>query len=201
MLSLCKLLKFCYWKFFSLFVLHWKYLTAVYQQQWSTLNVRNSELDTLTHRIPLRSLLLSVKVRYGLSALYYTQVLRLSGRCLELCEQEQPGATSQVKRRPEEKVCRRQPGYGVWGRVIYLIQDVIGGPESVARGTTRSAQSLLKYLKEGQEILSRRTASKQNANLDYTAFLSSGLLKQYFPPHGTQASRICTSGNFSLLRW
>ena len=38
------------------------------------------------------------------------------------------------------------------------------------------------------------------ANLEYTASLRSGILKQYFPPHDTQASRICTSGNLGLLR-
>ena len=137
-------------------------------------------------------------MRYGLSALYYTQVRRLSGRCLELCEQEQPGATSQVKRRPEEKVCRRQPGYGVWGRVIYLIQDVVSGPESVARGRTRSAQSLLKYLKEGQEILSRRTASKQNANLDYTAKFR--FTETIFSPSRYSSFPYLHLGKFQLIK-
>ena len=109
-LSLCKLLKFCHWTFFSLFVLHWTLFTAVYQQKWRTPNARNSKLNALTHNVPLRSLLLSNGVRYGLSTLYYTQVRRCSGRCLELYEQEHPGTMNQVRRRPEEKVCRRQPG-------------------------------------------------------------------------------------------
>ena len=147
-LSLCKLLKFCHWTFFSLFVLRWTLFTALHQQQWRTPNARNSELNALTHNIPLRSLLLSDVVRYGLSALYYTQVRRLSGICLELCEQDKPGAISQGRRGPEEKVCRRQPGEGVWERVICLIQNTVGGPESSARGRTHPAQSLLKDLKE-----------------------------------------------------
>ena len=51
-------------------------------------DAHNSELNALTHNIALRSLLLNDVVRYGLSALYYTQVRRLSGICLELCEQD-----------------------------------------------------------------------------------------------------------------
>ena len=106
-------------------------------------NARNSELNALTHNIPLRSLLLSDVVRYGLSALYYTQVRRLSGICLELCEQDKPGAISQGRRGPEEKVCRRQPGEGVWERVICLIQNTVGGPESSAEeGLTHSEEGL-----------------------------------------------------------
>ena len=138
-LSLCKLLTFCHWTFFSLFVLRWTLFTAVHQQQWRTPNA-------LTHNIALRSLLLNDVVRYGLSALYYTR--RLSGRCLELCEQDKPGVISQGRRGPAEKVCRRQPGEGVWERVICLIQNIVGGPESSARGRTHPVQSLLKDLKE-----------------------------------------------------
>lgn len=148
MLSLCKLLTFCHWTFFSLFVLRWTLFTAVHQQQWRTPNAHNNELNALTHNIALRSLLLNDVVRYGLSALYYTQVRRLSGRCLELWEQDKPGAISQGRRGPAEKVCRRQPGTGVWERVICLIQNIVGGPESSARGRTHPAQSLLKDLKE-----------------------------------------------------
>ena len=64
-------------------------------------DAHNSELNALTHNIALRSLLLNDVVRYGLSALYYTQVRSFFGRCL---------AISQGRRGPEEKVCRRQPG-------------------------------------------------------------------------------------------
>lgn len=67
---------------------------------------------------------------------------------LNFVNRDKPGAISQGRRGPAEKVCRRQPGEGVWERVICLIQNTVGGPESSARGSTHPAQSLLKDLKE-----------------------------------------------------